>query len=430
MDNIYVVGQQNNMIQWCEKRFDSSDDKIQKRKQYREFMTKENNSNFSKEDYRSKNYSGDWTKAWLKKVDKSAIAEKKSIFQKMWELCDEKAEHMPKTLLKFYPFNQNSLKCIESNKVYLNSPDNFNDPYDCFICSEQETFAKAFFIEYINNSDYIQRGIITTDEFEKIKASYPDPPGTDIYGHYMKTFESIIRGILIHEDRGFQLDNIRYQAYKEYKKTISMIRNNKIKVTSFSDFDGDEFCRATEMWGHYAASHTGFCVEYDLKSKLLDLKLDSLIRGGMMPCRYSKKPVFIPSSLFWKYYSGSKMTINQKAQFDKAVFMSFLNKSSSWRYEKEWRLMIPGEVSEIYSNLIDFFPIITIYLGIKMPQNDKEYFYDFGKRKNINIVDMRCRDNEYELYGLSVDVDEYYDRKKFYLQSLINKSEYTFLQKI
>ena len=390
-------------------------------------MAKENDSNFDKDDYRSKNYSGDWAKHWLRQVDKSAIAEQKSIFEKMWEMCDDKVEHMPKSVLKFYSFNQNSLKSIESNKVYLNSPENFNDPFDCFICSDQEAFAKSFFIEYIENSDYIQQGIITESEFEKIKLSYPDPPGEYISGHYLKTFESIIRSILLLEDRGFKLEDIRYQAYKEYEKMISSIRSNKIRVTSFADFSDDEFCYSTEMWGHYASSHTGFCVEYNLESKLSDLKLDSLIRGGMMPCTYSKKPIFIPNLLFWKYYNGNKMTENQKIHFDKIILLSFLNKSSSWKYEKEWRLIVPDDISKMYNNVIDFFPIKAIYLGVKMSKSDREYFYDFAKRKNIPVVDMDCRTNSYELVGSRVDIDEYNKRKKFYLQSAKNKSDYTFL---
>lgn len=109
------------------------------------------------------------------------------------------------------------------------------------------------------------------------------------------------------------------------------------------------------MWGYYAASHTGFCVEYDLENALPNIKMDSLVRGGMMPCRYSKKPVFIPNSLFWKYFDDNKLTENQKIQFDKTVLLSFLNKSSSWRNEKEWRLIVPDEISNIYDNLINFF---------------------------------------------------------------------------
>lgn len=390
-------------------------------------MLEGNNSNFSKDDYRSKNYSGNWTKHWLQQADKSAIARKKSIHEAMWELCDEKAEHMPKSVFKFYPFTPNSLKCLESNKVYLNTPENFNDPYDCFICSDQETFAKTFFMEYIEKNDYIQQGIITEDEFERIKSSYPDPPGEFIPSHYLKTFESIIRSILLLDDRGFKLDGIRYNAHKEYQNTITSIRNNKIRVSSFSSLSDDEFCRSTEMWGHYAASHTGFCVEYDLESKLSNAKIDSLVRGGMMPCKYSKKPIFISSSLFWKYYNGNRMTDNQRIQFEKSILLSFLNKSRSWSYEKEWRLIVPDDVCKMFDNMIDFFPIKAIYLGVKMSRDNREFFYDFAKRKNIFILDMRCRTGAYELEAMPVDVDKYYDWENYVRQSTINKSNYTFL---
>lgn len=50
------------------------------------------------------------------------------------------------------------------------------------------TFAKTFFIEYIEKNDYIQQGIIMEDEFERIKSSYPDPSGEFIPSHYLKTF--------------------------------------------------------------------------------------------------------------------------------------------------------------------------------------------------------------------------------------------------
>lgn len=390
-------------------------------------MIEGNNSNFSKDDYRSKNYSGNWTKHWLQQVDKSAIARKKSIYEAMWELCDEKAEHMPKSVFKFYPFTPNSLKCLESNKIYLNTPENFNDPYDCFICSDQEIFTKTFFIEYIEKNDYIQQGIITENEFERIKLSYPDPPGEFIPKHYLKTFESIIRSILLLDDRGFKLNDICYDAHKEYQNTISSIRNNKIRVSSFSNLSDDEFCRSTEMWGHYAASHTGFCVEYDVESKLSNVKIDSLVRGGMMPCKYSKKPIYISSSLFWKYYNGNRMTDNQRIQFEKSILLSFLNKSHSWSYEKEWRLIVPDDVCKMFDNMIDFFPIRAIYLGVKMSSDNREYFYDFAKRKNIPVMDMRCETDAYELEAVAVDVDKYYDWKNFIRQGTINKSKYTFL---
>ncbi len=93
-----------------------------------------------------------------------------------------------------------------------------------------------------------------------------------------------------------------------------------------------------------------------------------------MPCKYSKKPIFISSSLFWKYYNGNRMTDNQRIQFEKSILLSFLNKSRSWSYEKEWRLIVPDDVCKMFDNMIDFFPIKAIYLGVKMSRDNREFF--------------------------------------------------------
>ena len=62
-----------------------------------------------------------------------------------------------------------------------------------------------------------------------------------------------------------------------------------------------------------------------------------------------------------------------------------------------------------------------------MSPDNREFFYDFAKRKNIFILDMRCRTGAYELEAMPVDVDKYYDWENYVRQSTINKSNYTFL---
>ena len=34
-------------------------------------------------------------------------------------------------------------------------------------------------------------------------------------------------------------------------------------------------------------------------------------------------------------------------EFDKSILLSFLTKSSSWRYENEWRLLLPVDGQQI-----------------------------------------------------------------------------------
>ena len=55
-------------------------------------------------------------------------------------------------------------------------------------------------------------------------------------------------------------------------------------------------------------------------------------------------------------------------ELDKSLMLSFITKSSSWKYENEWRLLLPVDICKIYDNMIPFFPIQAIYIGCRMPR--------------------------------------------------------------
>lgn len=90
----------------------------------------------------------------------------------MWEGYIDKTEHMPKSLFKFFPFNHNSLKCIENNSVFMNNPSNFNDPFDCLLCANENEFLKYCLLDYLKETDAIGRGILSRDELNKLEYSF------------------------------------------------------------------------------------------------------------------------------------------------------------------------------------------------------------------------------------------------------------------
>lgn len=100
------------------------------------------NSAYKKSDYQNKFYNGKWQKGWIKDISKYALDRDVSIYKAMQIKHLEKREHMPKQLFKFFPFNQNSIKCIETNTVFMNNPKNFNDPFDCLLCVDKKEFIK------------------------------------------------------------------------------------------------------------------------------------------------------------------------------------------------------------------------------------------------------------------------------------------------
>ena len=112
----------------------------------------------------------------------------------MWEGYIDKTEHMPKSLFKFFPFNHNSLKCIENNSVFMNNPSNFNDPFDCLLCANENEFLKYCLLDYLKETDAIGRGILSRDELNKLEYSFCgdwEPHSGSIYN----TFDSVVTHI-------------------------------------------------------------------------------------------------------------------------------------------------------------------------------------------------------------------------------------------
>ena len=115
---------------------------------------------------------GKWEKAWIKDRIQYASDKKIDLYESMWEGYIDKTEHMPKSLFKFFPFNHNSLKCIENNSVFMNNPSNFNDPFDCLLCANENEFLKYCLLDYLKETDAVGREILSQAELNKLEYSF------------------------------------------------------------------------------------------------------------------------------------------------------------------------------------------------------------------------------------------------------------------
>ena len=151
-------------------------------------------SAYDKSDYRSKFYKGKWEKAWIKDRIQYASDKKIELYESMWEGYIDKTEHMPKSLFKFFPFNHNSLKCIENNSVFMNNPSNFNDPFDCLLCANENEFLKYCLLDYLKETDAVGREILSQDELNKLEYSFCGD-WEQHSGSIYNTFDSVVAHI-------------------------------------------------------------------------------------------------------------------------------------------------------------------------------------------------------------------------------------------
>jgi len=386
---------------------------------------------YNSDDYRSKFYKGKWEKAWIKDRIQYAITDRINLFEALWDGYTDKMEHIPKSLFKFYPFNQNSLKCLEANEVFMNDPNNFNDPFDCVLCANKMEYLKQSLVEYLSETDAVNRGILSLEELNKLKNSHC---GSGERENVYSTFNSVVSHICydaaLREFRkgSDEIGEALHSFAIKYQQRMKELRKSVVRITSFSDINKFKLTSYMELWSHYAQNHEGFCIEYDLTKSIMDNKENAMVLGGLLPCEYGARQVVLSKRKVYKYVNKIPFTAYEQMEFEKSILLSFLTKSSSWKYENEWRLLIPVDICKIYGNMIPFFPIKAIYIGCRMPIDNQEYLYRFAQRKNIDIYNMTMHEYNFELEGdySNKNIDEYFERKYEKRQRNLRDSRYKF----
>lgn len=183
-----------------------------------------------------------------------------------------------------------------------------------------------------------------------------------------------------------------------------------------------------ELWAHYAQNHEGFCVEYDLTQPIADSRENAMILGGLLPCEYGAKQIILSKRKIYKYINKIPLTAYEQMELDKSLLLSFITKSSSWKYENEWRLLLPVDICKIYDNMIPFFPIKAIYIGCRMPRDNREYLYCLAKRRDIKVYDMSMHEYNFELEGeyCETNINNYFQSKEEKRQKELRDSKYKF----
>ena len=107
------------------------------------------------------------------------------------------------------------------------------------------------------------------------------------------------------------------------------------------------------MWGHYADSHTGFCIEYNFAEvlKWCEKECKNILCCKSFMLNYPIAPVIYSDTRFdaTKYmqvilqdYASKRIGCSMKEFYYPDVLTitkSILTKSIDWSYEKEWRLV-------------------------------------------------------------------------------------------
>lgn len=163
------------------------------------------------------------------------------------------------------------------------------------------------------------------------------------------------------------------------------------------------------MWSHYADSHRGICIEYDLK-KLKDDNFNLL--NHLFPVIYLDKRFIYRNveSLVESHKRLKQSILNEEEYYGEEslddIIPLFINKGKMWEYEKEWRIIFTMkhlydiDNQTLYRGNIKFKCISAVYLG---------YRIDSEMKKNIIEICDRISSpgNEIKVYQEIIDSSGY-----------------------
>jgi len=286
--------------------------------------------------------------------------------------------NLPKCLYKYRTVNTHSLTNLQNDTIWICSPEEYNDPYDClFKISESDVVAAAHknllpdFIKLFKLDRYVPRDLVKSARLSS------DP------------IKSVIDGLPSGLEFPSNADPVKMQQFtsmqipKIVKDMIEFVHSirNAIKICSFSELNNSIL-----MWSHYANYHKGFCVEYDIQK----LPPSHALRRNMYPVVYSAK-------LFDLTRWSEKLVRTGGKEFNPVLaILAMMRKYKDWRYEREWRFILvePRKASD---RAMEVPRPSKIFLGSRINDTDRAKLIDICVEKGIEVWVMEKIRGAFEL---------------------------------
>lgn len=306
--------------------------------------------------------------------------------------------NIPNKLYKYRAPEKRNFDAFRNDELWGGSILSFNDPLECL---------PYYDLNKITDSIKHEFSLETITPIIKQIASGTPP---EIFSKLLtKEHLDKLKEITAHEDSLEILEKNLNQAYAQIIAYINSIMDDleraffaeimqyeiTYKISCLSESNSSSL-----MWGHYADSHKGFCLEYDISSVLQDCHNNCsdnryctqfMITPAIAPVIYRPER-FDASSAF-----ASMITNHLKDKcgiacdnfyYDLLLPMkTLLTKSSAWSYENEWRLFRKDP------NITNHQPLINIqakaaYIGMKMSEGHKNLIKEICIEKNIPCYQM------------------------------------------
>ena len=244
---------------------------------------------------------------------------------------------IPNKLYKYYSINNFFEDVVKTHSCWFSRPQDFNDPFDC-----------VFDVSIGNSSKEIMSNMEKSFMSQFLEEYLLEQNNYELNDGVRKIMENpILLKKIINWVHGYYIDqNIGVYCLSEDPSNIL-------------------------MWSHYANSHKGVCIEYNIP------------RGGffynnLLPVQYKKH---YPKFELSDYIGEDNIMFKMHQQV-------LCTKSVLWKYEKEWRVITDEGYGLKEFNKED---VTKVIFGVKTSDEDKERIISLFKDNGyVDVVFYRC----------------------------------------
>lgn len=317
----------------------------------------------------------DWKREFVRLMERSTLGN--NLAESAYAL---KETHLPLRIYRYRRDTDYSRAELQDNTLWLCSPDNYNDPFDCMTKISLERVEPALIRGLIRQFFTTQLGLTEFD----IRSSFEPLIG--------KSKESYLRRVVASYrdfvprnspvfDSAFQRLKVALPNFADEAKRKATMFRELTKVCSFTECNNSIL-----MWSHYAENHHGFCVEYDLSA----IPDDHTFRRTLHPIIYSQQ-LYDSTPLVEKWIEGPRMGFNPFFPM-----LPFVHKAQEWSYEREWRLLFV--TPEPVPNHTWSAPTPSrIFLGARMSDSARKRIHAVIGSSPIEIHQMSMADTSFTL---------------------------------
>lgn len=190
------------------------------------------------------------------------------------------------------------------------------------------------------------------------------------------------------KDDAHKFEKALNDGVKNFNNRIFEFNDNQFGVASLTTGFNNPL-----MWSHYANSHKGICIEYDLSEAIKDI---ASLKTLLIPVKYSNERVTVDYTLMDKIDLNN---IETKGKNDILKFFTsgLYTKHDVWKYEDEWRSIIPVKQG---NRNIQLGKISALYLGNKMEEATTNMIINLINKRNNGL-------DEISIFKMVNDISDY-----------------------